>query len=43
MICFAILLGETVQDMKNDLIEDFYIQDDVLSVFTDNNKYIYKL
>lgn len=35
--------GEIVQNMKTDLIEDFYIQDDMLYVFADNNKYIYKL
>jgi hypothetical protein len=35
--------GEIVQDMTTDLIDDFNIQDDVLYVFTDNNKYTYKL
>lgn len=35
--------GEIIQDMTTDLIEDFNIQDDVLYVFADNNKYIYKL
>lgn len=35
--------GEIVQNMKTDLIEDFYIQDDMLYVFADNNRYIYKL
>lgn len=35
--------GEIVQDMTTDLIEDFNIQDNILYVFADNNKYIYKL
>lgn len=35
--------GEIVQDMTTDLIEDFNIQDGILYVFADNNKYIYKL
>lgn len=35
--------GEIVQDMTTDLIDDFNIQDDVLYVFADNNKYTYKL
>jgi len=29
--------------MTTDLIDDFNIQDDVLYVFADNNKYTYKL
>lgn len=35
--------GKIVQDMKTDLIEDFNIQDDILYVFAESNKYIYKL
>lgn len=35
--------GEIIQDMKTDLIENFTIQNDVLYVFADNNKYVYKL
>lgn len=35
--------GEIVQDMMTDLIEDLNIQDDVLYISADNNKYTYKL
>lgn len=37
------IYGEIVRDMTTDLIEGFNIQDNILYVFTDNNKYIYKL
>lgn len=35
--------GKIIQDMKTDLIENFNIQDDILYVFAEDNKYIYKL
>lgn len=35
--------GKIIQDMKTELIENFTIQDHILYVMAENNKYIYEL